>query len=69
MEVREGDVLFRCSNGYIKAISRVLHSFEDSKRPECDTNNWINWEEEGRKIHCDDHSLKVFTSMNDPFSK
>lgn len=34
MDVREGDVIFHCSDGYIQAISRVKAACEDSARPD-----------------------------------
>lgn len=59
MDVREGDVIFHCSDGYIQAISRAKASFEDSARPDLVTGDWTNWEKDGRRVDCDYHVLKT----------
>lgn len=59
MDVREGDVIFHCSDGYIQAISRAKASFEDSARPDLATGDWTNWEKDGRRVDCDYHVLKT----------
>lgn len=59
MDVREGDVIFHCSGGYIQAISRAKASFEDSARPDLATGDWTNWEKDGRRVDCDYHVLKT----------
>ena len=59
MDVREGDVIFHCSNGYIHAISRVKASFEESARPDYTTSDWTNWDKDGRRVDCDYHVLKT----------
>lgn len=59
MDVREGDVIFHCSDGYIQAISRVKASFEESARPDHTTGDWTNWEKDGRRVDCDYHVLKT----------
>ena len=57
--VREGDVIFHCSDGYIQAISRVKAACKDSARPDHTTSNWTNWEKDGRRVDCDYHVLKT----------
>lgn len=59
MDVREGDVIFHCSDGYIQAISRAKASFEESARPDLATGDWTNWEKDGRRVDCDYHVLKT----------
>lgn len=58
LNVREGDVIFHCSNGYIQAISHVKATCEDSARPDHTTGDWTNWEKDGRRVDCDYHVLK-----------
>lgn len=59
MEVREGDVIFNCSGGYIKAISKAKGPCEDCQRPDNGTSNvdWTQWGREGRKVSCEYHQL------------
>lgn len=45
--VREDDVIFHCSDGYIQADSRERAPFEDSARPYNTTGDWTNWEKDG----------------------
>lgn len=59
MDVRKGDVIFHCSDGYIQAISRVKGACEDSARPDLNTGDWTNWEKDGRRVDCDYHLLKT----------
>lgn len=59
MDVREGDVIFHCSNGYIQAISRAKGSCVDSARPDLTTGDWTNWEKDGRRVDCDYYVLKT----------
>lgn len=58
-ELREGDVIFHCSDGYIQAVSRVKGASEDSARPDSSTGDWTNWEKDGRRVDCDYHVLKT----------
>lgn len=60
MDVREGDVILHCSNGYIKAISRAKGSCVDSAKPELSARNeeWEQWETDGRRLDCEYHILK-----------
>ncbi|WP_432629215.1 hypothetical protein [Brotaphodocola sp.] len=58
LDVREGDIIFHCSDGYIQAISRVKAACEDSARPDNSTADWTNWEKDGRRVNCDYHVLK-----------
>lgn len=58
-ELREGDVIFHCSDGYIQAVSRVKGVCEDSARPDSSTGDWTNWEKDGRRVDCDYHVLKT----------
>lgn len=58
LDVREGDIFFHCSDGYIKAISRVKSPCEDSARPDHTSGDWANWEKDGRRVDCDYHILK-----------
>lgn len=59
MDVREGDVIFHCSDGYIQVVSRVRAPFEDSARPDNTTGDWTNWEKDGRRVDCDYHVLRT----------
>lgn len=59
MDLRAGDVIFHCSDGYIQAISRVNGMCEDSARPDHTTGDWTNWEKDGRRVDCDYHVLKI----------
>ena len=56
--VREGDVIFHCSNGYIRAISKANGACQDSARPDSNTNDWTEWEKDGRRIDCSYHMLR-----------
>lgn len=58
IDVREGDVIFHCADGYIQAISRVNGACEDSARPNLTTGDWTNWEKDGRRVDCDYYVLK-----------
>lgn len=58
LDVREGDIIFHCSDGYIQAISKVKTACEDSARPDHTTGDWTNWEKDGRRVDCDYHVLK-----------
>ena len=58
LDVREGDIIFHCSDGYIQAISRVKAAYEDSARPDHTIGDWTNWEKDGRRVDCDYHVLK-----------
>ena len=59
MDIRKGDVIFHCSNGFIKAISRAKDRFKECPRPGQNTGEWLNWENDGRKVECDYYVLKV----------
>lgn len=59
-DVRENDVIFHCSGGYILAISKAKGGCMDSERP-CSNNligdeDWSHWE--GRIVNCDYTVLK-----------
>lgn len=54
MELQRGDIIFHCSNGYIRAISIVKEHCVDSKRP----GDWDQWEKDGRRVDCNYHVLK-----------
>ena len=58
MDVREGDVIFHCSDGYIQAISYVKSACVDSARPDHTSGDWTNWEKDGRRVDCDYHVLR-----------
>lgn len=58
LDVREGDIIFHCSDGYIKDISRVKSPCEDSARPDHTSGDWANWKKDGRRVDCDYHILK-----------
>lgn len=58
-DLREGDVIFHCSDGYIQAVSRVKGVCKDSARPDSSTGDWTNWEKDGRRVDCDYHVLKT----------
>lgn len=58
-DLREGDVIFHCSDGYIQAVSRVKGACEDSARPDSTTSDWTNWEKDGRRVDCDYYVLKT----------
>ena len=59
MDVREGDVIFHCSNGYIQAISRAVGPCKNCLRPVQNTSDvdWTQWEKEGRSVQCEYHPL------------
>lgn len=59
MDVREGDVIFHCSNGYIQAISRAVGPCKNCLRPVQNTSDvdWTQWEKEGRSVQCKYHPL------------
>lgn len=59
MDVRKGDVIFHCSNGFIQAISRAKGCCKECSRPGQNTGEWLNWENDGRKVECDYYVLKV----------
>ena len=58
MDVRPGDIIFHCSNGYIRAISIVKERCVNSARPDQSTGDWMQWEKDGRRVDCDYHVLK-----------
>lgn len=58
LDVKEDDIIFHCSDGYIQALSRVKAACEDSARPDHTTGDWTNWEKDGRKVDCEYHVLK-----------
>ena len=58
MDVREGDVIFHCADGYIQAISRAKGACSDSARPDKTTGDWTMWEKDGRRVDCEYHQLK-----------
>ena len=59
MDIREGDVIFHCSDGYIKAVSRAKGPCQESARPDLSMGNWEQWEKTGRRVDCDYHTLHV----------
>lgn len=61
MDIREGDVIFHCSDGYIQAISRAKGSYQECARPAFTIGgaDWNQWEKDGRKVDCDYHVLKI----------
>ena len=59
MDVREGDVIFHCADGFIQAISQAKGSCKDCARPGQDISEWLNWENDGRKVECDYYVLKA----------
>lgn len=58
-DLREGDVIFHCSDGYIQAVSRVKSACENSARPDLSTGDWTNWEKDGRRVDCEYYVLKT----------
>lgn len=58
MEIREGDLIFHCADGYIQAISRAKGACTDSARPDKTTGDWTMWEKDGRRVDCEYHQLK-----------
>lgn len=58
MDVREGDVIFHCSNGYIQAVSKAKAACVDSARPDHAAGDWTQWEKDGRRVDCDYTVLK-----------
>ncbi len=58
-DLREGDVIFHCSDGYIQAVSRVKAACEDSARPDSSAGDWANWEKDGRRVDCDYYVLET----------
>lgn len=59
MDVREGDIIFHCSNRYIMAISRAKSAFQDSARPDQTKDDWMQREKDGRRIDCEYYTLKT----------
>jgi len=59
-EIRQGDVIFHCSNGFIRAISKARGTFIDCPRPTANLTgvDWTQWENNGRKVSCDYHLLR-----------
>ena len=54
MNVREGDVILHCADGYIKAVSRAKGSFIECNRPIQYADNVDGlWSKDGRKIECE----------------
>lgn len=65
-EVKEADkeeeaakVIFHCSDGFIRAISRAKGPCKESVRPDQNTDEWLNWENDGRAVECDYYVLKA----------
>ena len=52
MDVREGDIILHCANGYIQAISKAMGSCEECIRPNLGEAS-DNWETAGRMVRCD----------------
>lgn len=59
LEVRPGDIIFHCSNGYIRAISIAKESCVDSARPDKTSGDWTQWEKDGRRVDCEYYVLEV----------
>ena len=59
MDIREGDVIFHCSNGFIQAISRTKGRCKESGRPGQNTGEWLNWGNDGRRVECDYYVLQT----------
>lgn len=59
IEVRPGDIIFHCSNGYIRALSIVKDRCVDSARPDQTTGDWTQWEKDGRRVDCEYYVLDV----------
>lgn len=58
MDVRQGDIIFHCSNGYIRAISIAKDRCVDSARPDQSTGDLSQWEKDGRRVDCRYYVLK-----------
>ena len=58
MDIREGDIILHCADGYIKAISRAKGACEDCLRPLMEGAE-EQWEKDGRKVECDYTVLKT----------
>ena len=60
VEICQGDVIFHCSNGYVRAISKAQGAYVDSPRPTVNLTgvDWTQWENNGRKVSCDYHLLR-----------
>lgn len=58
-DLREGDVIFHSSDGYIRAVSRVKGACEDSVRPNSNTSDWTNRGKDGRRVDCEYHELET----------
>jgi hypothetical protein len=52
MDVREGDVILHCADGYIKAVSRAKGPYHEYPRPNMEGAEEL-WEKDGRMIDCD----------------
>lgn len=57
LDVREGDVILHCADGYIKAVSRAEGACEDCLRPLMEGAE-EQWEMNGRIVKCDYTILK-----------
>lgn len=52
MDVREGDVILHCEDGYIKALSRAKGPYHECPRPNMEGAEEL-WEKDGRMVDCD----------------
>jgi len=52
MDVREGDIILHCANGYIQAVSKAMGPCEECIRPNLGEAT-DNWEKAGRMVKCD----------------
>lgn len=59
MDIREGDIIFHCADGFIQAISRAKGPYKDCARPGHNTGEWLNWENDGREVECDYYVLNT----------
>ena len=57
LDLRAGDVIFHCADGYIQALSQAKGPCENSARPS-NSEDWKNWEKNGRRVDCDYYFLK-----------
>lgn len=65
LDVRPGDIIFHCSNGYIRAISIAKGQCVDSARPEHTTYDWTQWKKNGRRVDCEYYVLEVPVKYGD----
>ena len=54
-DVKKGDIIFHCSGGYIRAISKATSDCKDADNPHHKDFDviWSQWEKDGRQVDCE----------------